>query len=91
MKISSIFVAFLENMNFTKIFEHVFQSDLNVCDQKFNIELLFLDKRFKTSPFAWTNPLSGFKLFVIPEGRSNSPKRFQLRLVKDPSDLFKGG
>ena len=39
------------------------------------------EKKFKTSPFAWTNPLSGYMLVVIPDVETKS---FQLRLVKDP-------
>lgn len=45
---------------------------------------MMIEKRFKTSPFAWTNPLSGYILVVIPEGPQDKAEQFQLRLVKDP-------
>ena len=48
--------------------------------------IYFIDnqKRFKTSPFAWTNPLSGYMLVVIPEGPQKTAQHFQLKLIKDP-------
>ena len=44
-------------------------------------------KRMKTSPFAWTNPLSGYMMVVIPQGKKETAKNFQLRLVKDPTSF----
>ena len=41
-------------------------------------------KRFKPSPFAWTNALSGYQLVVIPDGPLNKAEQFRLKLVKDP-------
>ena len=50
--------------------------------------LVDLEKRMKTSPFAWTNPLSGYMMVVIPQGRKETAKKFQLRLVKDPTSKW---
>ena len=41
-------------------------------------------KRFKPSPFAWTNTLSGYQLVIIPDGPLNKAEKFRLKLVKDP-------
>ena len=41
-------------------------------------------KRFKPSPFAWTNALSGYQLVVIPDGPLNKAEQFRLKLIKDP-------
>ena len=43
-----------------------------------------VDKRFKKSPFAWTNPLSGYLLVLIRSPDAGEAHDFQLRLVKDP-------
>ena len=45
----------------------------------------------KTSPFAWTNPMSGYMMVVIPQGRKETAENFQLRLVKDPTSKWMGG
>ena len=51
-----------------------------------SISLIFPEmvKRFKPSPFAWTNALSGYQLVLIPEGPLNKAEKFRLKLVKDP-------
>lgn len=58
------------------------------CKQANNAIIQVLDKRFKTSPFAWSNPLSGYMLVVIPEGPQKTAEKFQLKLVKDPTTLI---
>ena len=51
----------------------------------FNKFSIFQVKKIKTSPFAWTNPLSGYMLWKVVFPRQRT---LQLKLIKDPSATF---
>ena len=51
-----------------------------------------VEKRFKTSPFAWSNPLSGYSVVMVKmDGASNANNgddHYQMKLVRNKEDPF---